>query len=156
MAISNARDYLKEFGLDQDILEFEVSSATVEEAAKAINTDAKHITKTLAFRHELGPILVCTAGDAKIDNAKFKNQFKLKARMLSPEELRMDVGHEMGGVCPFGVKDNCQVYCDISMKRFDAIYPACGSSNSAIRMDCETLFKTSKAIAWVDVCKDWQ
>ncbi len=156
MAIENAKAYLKQFGLDQDVLEFDVSSATVDDAAKALNTDGKHIAKTLAFRHEEGPLLILAAGDAKVDNAKFKQQFQLKARMLSPEELIEQVGHAMGGVCPFGINDGCQVYLDVSMKRFEHVYPAVGSANSAIKMDLNTLEKTSQSLAWIDVCKAWE
>ncbi len=156
MALIEAKKYLKQFGLDEEVLEFDVSSATVDDAAKALNTDGKHIAKTLAFRHEDGPILILAAGDAKVDNAKFKQQFQMKARMMSPEELIADVGHAMGGVCPFGVKEGCQVYLDVSMKRFEHVFPAVGSSNSAIKMDLNTLEKTSQSKAWIDVCKSWE
>lgn len=156
MAIENAKAYLKQYGLDTEVLEFDVSSATVEDAAKALNTDGKHIAKTLAFRHDDGPLLILAAGDAKVDNAKFREAFQMKARMMSPEELVDQVGHAMGGVCPFGVKKGCQVYLDISMKRFEHVYPAVGSGNSAIKMDLNTLEKTSQSIAWIDVCKAWE
>lgn len=156
MAIENAKAYLKQYGLDTEVLEFDVSSATVEDAAKALNTDGKHIAKTLAFRHDDGPLLILAAGDAKVDNAKFREAFQMKARMMSPEELVDQVGHAMGGVCPFGVNDGCQVYLDISMKRFEHVYPAVGSANSAIKMDLNTLEKTSQSIAWIDVCKAWE
>lgn len=156
MAIENAKAYLKQYGLDTEVLEFDVSSATVEDATKALNTDGKHIAKTLAFRHDDGPLLILAAGDAKVDNAKFREAFQMKARMMSPEELVDQVGHAMGGVCPFGVKKGCQVYLDISMKRFEHVYPAVGSGNSAIKMDLNTLEKTSQSIAWIDVCKAWE
>ncbi len=156
MALKNAKEYLKEFGLDTQVMEFDVSSATVEMAALALNTDGKHIAKTLAFRHDDGPLLILAAGDAKVDNAKFKQQFQIKARMLTAEELINEVGHAMGGVCPFGVKEGCQVYLDVSMKRFEHVFPAVGSSNSAIKMDLNTLEKTSNSKAWIDVCKAWE
>lgn len=156
MALNEAKAYLKQFGLDVNVQEFDVSSATVEDAAKALNTDGKHIAKTLAFRHDEGPLLILAAGDAKVDNAKFRQQFQMKARMMSPEELIDQVGHAMGGVCPFGVKEGCQVYLDVSMKRFEHVYPAVGSANSAIKIDLNTLEKASQAKAWIDVCKDWE
>lgn len=155
MGLKEVKNYLSKFNLDHEILEFPVSSATVLEAANALNTDGKHIAKTLAFRHDDGPLLVVVAGDAKVDNAKFRSQFQLKARMLSPDELIDLVGHAMGGVCPFGVNEGCQVYLDHSMKRFEHVYPACGSSNSAIKLNLEQLEKTSKSLGWIDVCKDW-
>lgn len=155
MAIEHAKQHLKHWNLDSQVLEFESSSATVLEAAQALNTEPKRIAKTLAFRYNDQTLLVVAAGDARVDNAKFKNTFNLKARMLSPEETLESVGHAVGGVCPFGVKEGCVVTLDVSMKRFESVYPACGSSNSAIHMDLETLEKTSQSTQWVDVCKDW-
>ena len=155
MAIEHAKQHLKHWNLDSQVLEFDSSSATVLEAAQALNTEPKRIAKTLAFRYNDQTLLVVAAGDARVDNAKFKNTFNLKARMLSPEETLESVGHAVGGVCPFGVKEGCVVTLDVSMKRFESVYPACGSSNSAIHMDLETLEKTSQSTQWVDVCKDW-
>lgn len=155
MAIEYAKQHLKHWNLDSQVLEFESSSATVLEAAQALNTEPKRIAKTLAFRYNDQTLLVVAAGDARVDNAKFKNTFNLKARMLSPDETLENVGHAVGGVCPFGVKEGCVVTLDVSMKRFESVFPACGSSNSAIHMDLETLEKTSQSTQWVDVCKDW-
>ncbi len=156
MGLYEAKNYLEKYGLDSQILEFDQSSATVLEAALALNTDPKHIAKTLAFNVEEGVALICAAGDAKIDNAKYKTYFGLKAKMLSPEELIDRVGHPMGGVCPFGIKETCKVYLDTSLKRFEHVFPACGSANSAIKMSLDQLERVSQTIAWIDVCKDWQ
>lgn len=156
MAIEHAKAHLKQFNLDTQVLEFETSSATVLEAAHALKTEPKRIAKTLAFRYNDQTLLVVTAGDARVDNAKFKNTFNLKARMLSPEETLESVGHAVGGVCPFGVKEGCVITLDVSMKRFESVYPACGSSNSAIHMDLATLEKAAQTNQWVDVCKDWE
>ncbi len=153
MSIESVREYLKEFGLDGRIKEFEVSSATVELAAKALGCEAQRIAKTLSFLSEDGCILVVTAGDTKIDNAKFKAQFNMKAKMLTPDAVVELCGHQVGGVCPFAVKDTAKVYTDISLKRFDTVYPACGTSNSAIPLNCDELFEASKSLGWIDVCK---
>lgn len=156
MGLQEAKKYLEEYGLADQILVFEQSSATVMEAALALNTDPKHIAKTLAFKVDEGIALICTAGDAKVDNAKYKAYFNLKAKMLNPEELIELVGHPMGGVCPFGVKEECKVYLDQSLKRFEHVFPACGSNNSAIKMNLVQLERVSRSIAWIDVCKEWQ
>ena len=156
MGLSEAKKYLEKFNLDSQVLEFDQSSATVLEAALALNTDPKHIAKTLAFKVDEAVALICAAGDAKVDNAKYKAYFGLKAKMLSPEELIELVGHPMGGVCPFGVKETCTVYLDESLKRFEHVFPACGSGNSAIKMNLDQLERISKSKAWIDVCKDWQ
>lgn len=153
MALEAAIEHLKEYNLDSRIQVFEVSSATVELAALALGVEPKRIAKTLAFRHEEGALLIVTAGDAKIDNAKFKSQFGMKARMLNPEETLDRVGHGVGGVCPFGVKADCKVYLDQSMRRFETVFPAVGSSNSAIELDLEELEEVSKSLGWIDVCK---
>lgn len=154
MAIEKVREYLKKYGKDDDILEFPVSSATVELAAIALGIEGARICKTLSFKSEEGCILICAAGDARIDNKKFKATFGLKAKMLTPDEVVEFTGHQIGGVCPFGIENSCvNVYCDSSLKRFSTIFPACGSSNSAIELTPDELFKYSNSIEWVDVCK---
>ena len=154
MAIEKVREYLKNFGREKDILEFSVSSATVELAAQALNTEGARICKTLSFKSEDGCILVCAAGDARIDNKKFKTVFGLKAKMLTPEEVENFTGHQIGGVCPFGIENKTvKVYCDESLKRFKTIFPACGSSNSAIELTPYELYCYSKSSGWVDVAK---
>ncbi len=155
MAIEKVKDYFRQFDLEQHIQEFSVSSATVNEAAQALNIEGKRIAKTLAFRYFDQTLLIVTAGDAKIDNSKFKAQFNLKARMLDYDETENSVGHAVGGVCPFAVNDNCVVVLDVSLQRFETVYPACGSSNSAIELTIDKLVKLSKSIQWVDVCKEW-
>lgn len=157
MAIEKVREYLKQWGREKDIIEFPVSSATVELAAEAAGVIPARIAKTISLRSEEGCILVVTAGDAKIDNGKFKDFFQAKARMLTPEEVLEYTGHAVGGVCPFGIeKSEVSVFCDISLKRFASVFPACGSSNSAIELNCDELYLYSKATAWVDVCKNWE
>ena len=155
MAIELVREYFKDLGIDERIQEFDVSSATVDLAANALNVKPQIIAKTLSFKTKDGDscILVVTAGDAKIDNSKFKSKFSMKAKMLTPEEVDTLVGHSIGGVCPFAISPNILVYLDESLKRFNTIFPACGSSNSAIELNCEELFKYSNAMEWVDVCK---
>lgn len=154
MAIEKVREYLRQWNRDKDIIEFAVSSATVDLAAEAAGVIPARIAKTLSFRDDGGCILVVTAGDTKIDNGKFKKAFHMKARMLSPEEVVAFTGHEVGGVCPFAVENpEVKIYCDISMKRFETVFPAAGSSNSAIELTCEELFEYANAIDWVDVCK---
>lgn len=154
MSIERVREYFKDFGRENDILEFSVSSATVELAAKALNTDGARICKTLSFKTEDGCLLVCAAGDARIDNKKFRQTFGLKAKMLTPDEVVEFTGHKIGGVCPFGIQNDCvKVFCDDSLKRFLTIFPACGSSNSAIELTPEELFEYSKSSGWIDVCK---
>jgi prolyl-tRNA editing enzyme YbaK/EbsC (Cys-tRNA(Pro) deacylase) len=139
--------------MEDKILEFEVSSATVELAAQALNCEPCRIAKTLSFMVQNAPILIVAAGDAKIDNAKYKAQFSTKAKMLSPEEAEMLVGHAVGGVCPFGINEGVTVYLDESLKRFDTVFPACGSSNSAIELSIAELEKYSHFIQWIDVTK---
>lgn len=156
MSIEEVRSYFQQFGREQDILEFQVSSATVELAAKAVGVEPARIAKTLSFAREDGCILIVAAGDARIDNRKFKDTFGMKAKMLTPEQVLELTGHAVGGVCPFGVEDpRVETVLDISLKRFDTVYPACGSSNSAIQLTCQELFQYAKASRWVDVCKDW-
>ncbi|MFJ7828286.1 YbaK/EbsC family protein [Psychrobacillus sp. NPDC096623] len=155
MAIELVREYFKGFGMENKIQEYEASSATVELAAIALNVEPARIAKTLSFKFDEGCILIVAAGDTKIDNAKFKSIFKVKAKMLSPDEVLEQVGHAVGGVCPFGIPAHINVYLDESLKRFETIFPACGSSNSAIELTCEELFSVAKAVEWVDVCKGW-
>lgn len=155
MAIERVKDYFSKYNMEERIQEFDVSSATVELAAAALNCEPKRIAKTLSFMAGEQPILIVTAGDAKIDNRKYKDKFGLKAKMLSPEEVETLVGHAVGGVCPFGINDGISVYLDESLKRFDTVFPACGSSNSAIELTLEELEKYSGFSEWVDVCKEW-
>lgn len=153
MAIERARDYLKQFGLDGEILEFSVSSATVAEAAVAIGCREEEIAKSLSFLVEEKPILIVASGDARIDNGKFKAEFHTKAKMLPSEQVEALIGHAVGGVCPFGIHEGVKVYLDESLKEFEAVYPACGSSNSAIKLSLSRLEEIVKAEKWVDVCK---
>lgn len=154
MAIEKVREYFKGFGLDSKILEFDVSSATVELAAKALNVEGKRIAKTLSFRGKDGSaFLVVSAGDAKIDNAKFKHTFLVKAKMLTPDEVLAETGHAVGGVCPFAVPAGVKTYIDSSVYRFETVFPACGSSNSAIELTPDELYKYANAVSRVDVCK---
>ena len=156
MSIEIVRDYLKQFQADNRIMEFEVSSATVELAAQAVGCIPARIAKTLSFYTEDSCLLIVAAGDAKIDNAKFKQTFGRKAKMLSADDVAVMTNHAIGGVCPFGVPDSVEVYLDKSMQRFETVFPACGSSNSASELDCDTLYQYSRAKDWVDVCKGWQ
>jgi len=156
MAIEKVRDYLKQWGRDGDIREFDVSSATVELAAKALNCEPERIAKTLSFGVDGSCVLIVAAGDAKVDNSKFKGLFRTKAKMLAPDEVRELVGHAVGGVCPFGVNQGVRVYLDVSLRRFKTVFPACGSSNSAIELTPEELEKYSASLEWIDVCKGWQ
>ncbi len=153
MSIETAKAYLAGFGLAEQVMEFPVSSATVELAAKAVGTEPARIAKTLSFRGEDGCFLVVAAGDARIDNRKFKATFHRKAAMLTPDEVLTLVGHPVGGVCPFGVNVGVGVYLDESLRRFATVFPAAGSGNSAIELSPETLFRVSRAAAWVDVCR---
>lgn len=155
MAIEKVREYFRQFSTDDRILEFDVSSATVELAAQAVGVEGARICKTLSFKDgEQGCILIQAAGDTKIDNRKFKDTFGQKARMLTAEEVLAFTGHAVGGVCAFGIEnENVKVYCDESLKRFATVFPACGSANSAIELTCEELFKYSQALGWIDVCK---
>ena len=153
MAIEKVREYFSSFGIENRILEFEVSSATVELAAKALNCEPCRIAKTLSFHVEDEVILIVTAGDTKIDNAKYKSLFKSKAKMLSFDEAETLIGHVVGGVCPFAVNSGVKIYLDESLKRFETVFPACGSSNSAIEFAIPELEKYSNFIQWIDVCK---
>ena len=154
MSIEKVKEYFKQYNMDDKILEFPVSSATVELAAQALNTEGCRIAKTLSFMVGDSPILIVTAGDAKIDNKKYKAFFGAKAKMISFEEVEEKIGHAVGGVCPFAINDGVKVYLDESLKRFETIFPACGSSNSAIELTPEELEKYSCSfVEWVDVCK---
>ena len=153
MSIEKVREYFKKNNMENRIKEFEVSSATVELAAKAVNCEPARIAKTLSFKINEKPILIVVAGDAKIDNHKYKERYGKKAKMLTHEEVLNLIGHPVGGVCPFAIKDGVEVYLDESFKRFKTIYPACGSSNSAIELSIEELEKYSNYSSWVNVCK---
>lgn len=153
MSMEKVREYLSQYALADRILEFDVSSATVALAAKAVGVPPAQIAKTLSFRLGEGCLLVVAAGDCKIDNQKFKAAFGVKAKMLSPEEALSMTGHAVGGVCPFANPDGVLVCLDRSLQRFDVVYPACGSANSAIPLTCDELFACSHADRWVDVCK---
>lgn len=154
MSIELVKNYMKAFGRENDVLEFDVSSATVALAAEALGVEPGRIAKTLSFKKDEGCILVVTAGDVKIDNAKYKHTFGLKAKMLTADEAIELIGHAVGGVCPFAVKDTVfGIYIDESVKRFKTVFPACGSSNSAIELTPDELFELSQATAWVDVTK---
>lgn len=155
MAIEKVREYFKKYGLENKILEFDVSSATVALAAQALNCEPCRIAKTLSFMVDAKPILIVTAGDAKIDNPKYKAQFGAKAKMLTPDEAETLIGHAVGGVCPFAVKEGVIIYLDRSLKRFETVFPACGSSNSAIELTIADLEKYAGYPTWVDVCKGW-
>lgn len=152
MSIEKAKEYLKKWNFEDKILEFDVSSATVELAAKAVGCKPQRIAKTLAFKVSDKSILIVTAGDTKIDNPKYKARFATKAKMLTREELLETVGHDIGGVCPFGIKDGVTVYLDESLKRFTTVFPACGSANSAIELTIDELEKCSACSEWIDVC----
>ena len=156
MSIEKVRAYFAQYGMQERILEFPVSSATVELAAQALHCEPCHIAKTLSFMVGESPVLIVTAGDAKIDNHKYKAQFAAKAKMLTPEQAETLVGHAVGGVCPFAVQPGVQVYLDVSLRRFQTVFPACGSSNSAIELTIPKLEQYSGYQAWVDVCKGWR
>lgn len=153
MSIEKVRAYFAQFGMDGRIMEFPVSSATVELAAQAVGCAPQRIAKTLSFMVGQQPILIVAAGDAKIDNPKYKAQFSQKAKMLSPQQAAELIGHAVGGVCPFAVNAGVNVYLDESLKRFETVFPACGSSNSAIELTIPELERYSGFVCWVDVCK---
>ena len=153
MSIDKVRAYLGGFGVADRIQEFEVSSATVELAALALGIDGARIAKTISLAAPDGCILIVCAGDVKIDNRKFKDRFSLKPKMLSPDEALAFTGHAVGGVCPFALPDGVPVYLDDSLKRFNTVFPAAGSSNSALELTCDELYRCSCALGWVDVCK---
>ncbi len=156
MAIDKVKEYFREYGMEERVQEFDVSSATVELAAAALHCEPQRIAKTLSFMVENEAVLIVAAGDAKIDNPKYKAEFGKKAKMLSPIEVETLVGHAVGGVCPFAVNEGIKVYLDVSLRRFDTVFPACGSSNSAIELTIAELEKYSGYAKWVDVCKGYQ
>ena len=153
MSIEKGRAYFRTLGIEDRVLEFDVSSATVELAAKALGVEGARIAKTLSFKAPDGCLLVLAAGDARIDNHKFKDTFHVKAKMLTADEVLELVGHPVGGVCPFGCNEGVPVYLDESLKRFQTVFPAVGSANSAIELNLDELYRYSKALGWVDVCK---
>lgn len=156
MSIQLVREYLKAYQRDQDIIELETSSATVELAAQALGTSPQHIAKSLSFMGKENAFLIVCAGDAKVDNHTFKERFGVKAKMLKPEEVEQYTNHTIGGVCPFAVPHDTQIFLDVSLKRFAFIYPACGSANSAIKLTCNELQELLPSCTWVDVCKGWK
>lgn len=157
MSIEKVRAYFRPLGIEGRIREFEVSSATVELAAAAVGVEGARIAKSLSFKIEDKPVVIVVAGDAKIDNGKYKAQFHTKAKMLTREEAHSLIGHDVGGVCSFALPEDVKVYLDVSLKRFETVFPAAGSDNSAIEMTCGELERySSNFTAWVDVCKGWR
>lgn len=156
MAIEKAKAYFAQFGMEDQVQEFTVSSATVELAAAALNCEPARIAKTLSFLVDGQAILIVAAGDARIDNPKYKARFGTKAKMIPSEEVEPLIGHGVGGVCPFGINEGVSVYLDASLQRFVTVYPACGSPSSAIELTIPQLEQYSGFLEWIDVCKDWQ
>ena len=156
MSVERVRAYLKQYGMEDRLRDFPVSSATVELAARALEVEAARIAKSISFHLGEGCAVIVTAGDAKIDNARFKAEFGVKARMLAPEEVEALTGYPVGGVCPFDNPPCARIYCDVSLRRFGEIFPAGGSANSCVRLTCDELFRVSHSIKWVDVCKNWK
>lgn len=156
MSIERARAHLRKWNLEDRIQEFDVSSATVELAAKALNIEGARIAKTLSYLVDGGAVLVVAAGDIRVDNRKFKDAFHTKAKMLTADQAAEMIGHSVGGVCPFGVNEGVKVYLDVSLKRFETVYPAAGSSNSAIELSIPELEAASGSIGWVDVAKEME
>ena len=156
MSIQRVREFFRPLGRENNILEFEVSSATVDLAAQAVGVIPARIAKTLSFLVEDQCVLVVAAGDAKIDNSKYKALFHTKAKMLTPEQVTTFTGHAIGGVCPFANPEGVRTYLDVSLKRFETVFPAAGSSNSAIELTCDELEQYSNFLEWVDICKAWQ
>ena len=156
MSFENVKKYFEEIEMDSKIIELKDSSATVEQAANALGCKPEHIAKTMSFKTKEGPILIVCAGDAKIDNKKYKCVFGQKAKMIPANEVEELIGHLPGGVCPFAIKENVKVYLDISLKRFEKVYPAAGNGHSAIELTIKELETISKADSWVDVCNNWQ
>ena len=157
MSIAAVREYFAQFGMADQVLEFETSSATVELAAQAVGVIPARIAKSLSFKVDGKAILIIAAGDAKVDNAKFKAHFHTKAKMLTPDEVTELIGHAIGGVCPFAIKEEVEVYLDESMRRFETVFPAAGSGNSAIQLTCDQMEQYAQNfVAWGDFCKGWQ
>lgn len=153
MSLIRAKEHLSSLGLEDKIMEFSVSSATVKEASEAVGCSDGEIAKTLSFIVEDKAILILAAGDQKIDNSKFKAEFNTKAKMIPFEEVETRIGHAVGGVCPFGINEDVKVYLDESLKKYDIVYPAAGTSSSAVKLTIEELEKASNYEKWVDVCK---
>lgn len=153
MSLDKAKNYLKKFNLDNKILEFGTSSATVELAAETLNCEPGRIAKTMSFLLKDKPILIILAGDIKIDNNKYKNEFHTKAKMINFNDVENIIGHAAGGVCPFGINDGIEVYLDESLKKYETVFPACGSSNSAIELTIKQLEETSKYLKWINIGK---
>lgn len=153
MSIEKAKEYLSKYDLSKRVLELEQSTSTVKEAATSLSCSEGEIAKTLSFFVNDTPIIIVAAGDKKIDNSKYKKEFNCKAKMIPSDEVEEKIGHKVGGVCPFGIKGNVKVYLDISLKEYTFIYPACGSSNSAIKLTVEELEQISNYDKWIDVCK---
>ena len=157
MSIQKVRDYFKPFGIEDRIREFDVSSATVELAAVAVGVEGARIAKSMSFKVGEEPIIIVVAGDAKVDNSRYKAQFHTKAKMLTFEEAHTMIGHDPGGVCSFALPEGVKTYLDVSLRRFATVFPAAGSANSAIEMSCEELERCSSGFAgWVDVCRGWR
>ncbi len=157
MSVERVKNYLRPYGMEDRVREFPVSSATVELAAQALQVEPARIAKSISL-HDGGSgcLIIVMAGDAKIDNAKFKAEFGYKAKMLKLEEVKPLTGYAVGGVCPFGNPPGAKVYCDVSLKRFQTVYPAAGSANSCVRLSCDELSDVSGSLKWVDVCKGWE
>lgn len=153
MALEKAKAYLEEKGYGDRVMVFDVSSATVELAAKAVGTEPEKIAKSMTFKVNEKPVMIVCAGDAKVNNQKFKETFHVKAKMLSFDEVHDLIGHDVGGVCPFGINEGVDVYLDESLKRFEFVYPACGSDNSAVKLSIPELEEVSGYLGWVDICK---
>ena len=156
MSIERVKKYLEQWGLEQNVLELDQSSATVELAAQALRCEPERIAKTLSLEQGAGCMLIVTAGDAKINNGKFKRTFGFKPRLLGSQQVQERVGHAVGGVCPFAVPEQVAVYLDRSLQRFATVFPACGSSNSAIELTLAQLDEASRSKGWVDVCTGWE
>ena len=157
MSIEKVRAYFQGFGIAERIMEFPVSSATVELAAQALGVEGARIAKSMSFKIGEEPIIIVMAGDARVDNAKYKAQFHTKAKMLTHEEAHELIGHDVGGVCSFALPENVKTYLDVSLRRFETVFPAAGSDNSAIELTCEDLERyASNFVSWVDVCKGWR
>lgn len=154
MTLLSVKEYLKDYNKEKDIIELSESTATVELAAKALNVESGRIAKTLSFKVDTTCLLIIIAGDKKIDNRKYKDKFQTKAKMLTPEEVIEYTGHKIGGVCPFAITNpDVKIYCDISLKKYKTVFPACGSQNSAIELTPEEVFFISKSLEWIDISK---
>lgn len=156
MSIENVKAYFKQFNMEEKIIEFPISSETVELAAIALNVEPARIAKTMAFLVNDKQILIVSAGDAKIDNRKYMDYFHTKAKMIKAEDVEILVGHAVGGVCPFAIKENIVVYLDDSLKRFKTVFPGCGSGNSTIELTIDELERFSNFNCWIEVCKGWR